>query len=132
MGPDLSLIVIPNNLLGTLQALKSFFNISLKREEVVSKPLELDLGVWVLFGFIGQNTVTEGPRNGYTTIKGFYGHFGFTGIRNYYEQKGYDFFEVGANRKFDKTIPTSFGGTSGGGLWQVHLMPLDAGGYKMA
>ena len=131
VGPDLSIVIIPNNLLGTLKALKSFFNISLKREEAISNPLELDVGVWVLFGFIGQKTVTEGPASGYTTIKGFYGQFGFTGIRNYYEQKGHDFLEVVADRKFDKTLPTTFGGTSGGGLWQVHLTQLNEGGYKI-
>ena len=98
---------------------------------MISSPLELDVGVWVLFGFIGQKTVTEGPASGYTAIKGFYGQFGFTGIKNYYEQKGYDFFEVVADRKFDKTLPTTFGGTSGGGLWQVHLMQLNERGYKI-
>ncbi len=44
-GPDLSIIILPNNLLGTFKARKSFFNIPQKREEVLVNPLQLDLGV---------------------------------------------------------------------------------------
>jgi hypothetical protein len=131
VGPDLSIIILPNNLLGTLKARKSFFNISQKREEVLVNPLQLDLGVWVLFGFLQEKTVTEGPKGGYAIVKGFHGQFGFTGITKYYEQGEYDFWEVGVDYKFNEALPITFGGTSGGGLWQVHVTGSKEDGFQV-
>jgi len=130
-GPDLSLITLPNSEIGILKAKKSFFNISQKREDVLTNPLELDVGVWVLFGFVEEKTVTEEPKYGYTHVKGFYGLFGFTGITKYYEQEGYDFWEVGVDYKFNSTLPNTFGGTSGGGLWQVHVAGSKKDGFQI-
>lgn len=121
-GPDLSVVILPTNLLGTFKAAKSFYNISNKREEVLRASLDLDVGVWILFGFIDEQTIVEGPDRGFTTIKGFRALCGATGIAKAYVRGNYDFLEVGAQCGDGKSLPLSYGGASGGGLWRVQLM----------
>ena len=121
-GPDLSVVILPATLLGTFKATKSFYNISNKREEVLQSSLDLDVGVWILFGFIDEQTIAEGPDRGFTIIKGFHGLCGATGIAKAYIRGDYDFLEVGAQCGDSKLLPVSYGGASGGGLWRVQLI----------
>ena len=121
-GPDLSVVILPTNLLGIFKAKKSFYNISHKREEVLQSSLDLDVGVWILFGFPDEQTIAEGPDRGFDVVKGFHGLCGATGVAKAYMQGDYDFLEVGAQCGDNKLLPVSYKGVSGGGLWRAHLI----------
>lgn len=50
----------------------------------------------------------------------------FSGIRSAYERNGYDYLEPSAKLALS-AVPSSFGGVSGGGLWEVRLSKTPAG-----
>lgn len=49
-GPDLAVLVLPSVNLGQIKALKSFYNLSVRRDRILSDPPENDMGVWFLCG----------------------------------------------------------------------------------
>jgi len=59
---DLSVIIIPDNLLGSLRAYKSFFNISIKRNDILQNGVIINDGIWALCGFPGEFETSEEPQ----------------------------------------------------------------------
>jgi hypothetical protein len=47
-GPDLGILVPPPDVLATLRAKKSFYNISKRQERMLERPEPLEHGLWVL------------------------------------------------------------------------------------
>lgn len=121
-GPDLSVIILPNTSLGTLMARKSFYSLSRKRTDVLQNPLDYDVGIWLLCGYPDEQTTTEESNRGYDVVKGFHGLCGGTGIEKAYVRGDYDFLEVSVRYRENEMLPESFGGVSGGGLWQAQLL----------
>lgn len=122
-GPDLSVIILfPSSFLATLEARKSFYDLSRKREEILRKPLDNDLGVWMLCGFPDELTTVEESTRGHESVRGFRGICGAIKVENDYERRGYDFLELSVSYGRDIRPPSTFGGVSGGGLWQVRLI----------
>ncbi len=121
-GPDLAVIILPQGPLGTIKALKSFYNLSFKRDKILTKPLPNDIGIWFLCGFIDERTIEKRHTQGFDTLKGFYAQFSASGIEKEYISQDYDYLKTVAHYKPERDLPMSFGGTSGGGLWQVPLL----------
>jgi len=121
-GPDLAVITLPQGPLGTIKALKSFYNLSFKRDKILTKPLPNDIGIWFLCGFIDERTIEKRHTQGFDTLKGFYAQFSASGIEKEYTSQDYDYLKTVAHYKPERDLPMSFGGTSGGGLWQVPLL----------
>jgi len=121
-GPDLAVIILPQGPLGTIKALKSFYNLSFKRDKILTKPLPNDIGIWFLCGFIDERTIEKRHTQGFDTLKGFYAQFSASGIEKEYTSQDYDYLKTVAHYKPERDLPMSFGGTSGGGLWQVPLL----------
>jgi hypothetical protein len=148
-GPDLSFLHIPRNAIpGVIKAKKSFFNICSHRELNSQQPLGNDFGVWFICGFPDEFTKVEESSRGFDEVRGFWGLCVPTsGISrevtieqsvNYFyslmelKQLGnstspivsgrFDYFELPVIecRIGDKGL-SSYGGVSGGGLWQVPL-----------
>ena len=61
-GPDLGLIIFPPIHAGTIKSLKSFYNLGLRREQVLHNPPGNDIGLWFLCGFIDEFTTDDQPR----------------------------------------------------------------------
>lgn len=118
-GPDLGIINLPQATIGSIKALKSFYNIDTKRDRMLQNPPENDLGVWCICGIPDIETRTAEPEKGFDQVKAFLEFCGFGGVRKEYAFGEYDYFdfEVQYNDRTDS--PLSFGGVSGGGLWQV-------------
>ena len=63
------------------------------------------------------------PNRGFKSIKGYRGLCGISGIRKEYESSGYDYLEMAIQyESHNQDLPMSFGGVSGGGVWQVSLI----------
>lgn len=121
-GPDLGMLILPPAEVGGLKALKSFYNLSLRREQILSNPPHCNEGIWFLCGFAGELTAKKPPEAGFAHVKGFRGMCGAGGVKRQYSVGDFDYcdFEVGYGGISEP--PESFGGFSGGGLWQVPLM----------
>ena len=121
--PDLSFIHLPASTLGTIKAIKSFYNIGTKKESTLQEPLEKDIGVWFICGFPDE-LKKEGEKSirGFDSATGFYGLCGATsGVSNEYIENDFDYIEVPVSCGTADVIPSNYGGVSGGGLWQVPL-----------
>ena len=129
-GPDLSFIRLPDYSLGTLRARKSFYNLSFHREKVLQNPLDYRFGLWMPLGFPEELTKIGESVNGFSILKDFHMLGGATGIENAYVRGDYDYLEVSCHYRKDEELPMSFGGFSGGGLWQVPLLELEKDNIK--
>jgi hypothetical protein len=117
-GPDLGLLLIPAEV-GKIGAVKSFYNLSRRRDQILSNPPPVDQGAWLLCGMAAEWTSDGAPELGYQIVKEFHGICG-AGIVTA-ERQGENFDYIDFEAKYNKAYegPQSFKGFSGGGLWQV-------------
>jgi hypothetical protein len=120
-GPDLGAVILPAPIAATLSSKKVFYNLDLRREKLLNNPPPRDFGVWFVNGFVDERTVTAPGVDGYSSVRGFFNlsaaggpdeEASVVGEFDYYEMP---VFYPGPN------IPRSFGGMSGGGLWQMEI-----------
>lgn len=120
-GPDLGIIVLPHPVVGQIKAIKSFYNLSLWQDKILSNTPKNHLGIWFLCGIPAEMVNTEEPSKGFKTVKSFTVFCGAAGVDKEYTRGEYDYLEVDAHYNEVNQIPISFQGISGGGLWQVTL-----------
>ena len=131
-GPDIGLITLSKTNIGRLQAEKSFYNIDKRIERFRNGFIQSDRGFWFTCGFPGEFEVAGKPESGFAGIQGYQGLFGISGIRREYDNIGYDYIEMSIEYgSFSPTLPASFGGLSGSGVWQV-LLRENSGGHLVA
>lgn len=126
-GPDLAFIVLPNSHIGRIEATKSFYHLSHKREKMLSKPPDFDRGLWFICGVPDEQTTEERSERGFDSLKGFHALYGATFVTRSYLHGEYDYFELKVRCGSDKGLPLTYGGVSGGGLWQVPLTRTEKG-----
>ena len=78
-GPDLGAVILGLSIAGTIAAKKTFYNLDLRRKQMLEQPLHLRDGFWIANGFIDEKTVEESGRDGYRMVKGFYNYSGAGG-----------------------------------------------------
>jgi hypothetical protein len=119
-GPDLALLEIPSNLVGTIMARKSFLNLARRRSMLPSHPPQTEKTLWAVMGLVGQKSSVElldKARTAIATIRGE-AFFGVTCTAE--QRREYDYLTVYAKTTL-REVPSTFGGISGGGLWEVAL-----------
>ena len=108
-GPDLVFLRIPAERLGTLKAYKSFYNLSIDRPH-----LELDcIKTIAVMGTPGE-MAEKWPRYAVLEVTAFY-------LEAYprITRKGkFDYLDYTVDMSFPG-VPSTFGGVSGGGLWEI-------------
>ncbi len=120
-GPDLAFVEIkPSEHLDQLHASRAFFNLGFYREAGLNLRLSERHGM-VITGFHHEDHTTEENKDGFSVVKGFRGFAGLTRIERFREHDGYDLCDVTVDYSLDKSLPHSFGGYSGGGLWNIVL-----------
>jgi hypothetical protein len=118
-GPDLAFIRIPDSeFLHAILPRKSFFDICSSAEKKFAEAGKSD-GIMVFSGFPEADRFDGQPELGFDIVHGLIGYGFITGREHEEEREGYDYIEVGASYAGDNKPPVSFGGVSGGGLWQV-------------
>ena len=121
-GPDVAVIVLPQNQVGALKAEKTFYNIDKRRERFAETVLEKDRGFWFTSGVIGETEQTVGPTRGFSSVKGYMGLCGTAANPEESESGGYDYIEMQVDYSVpNPELPGSFGGCSGAGVWQVPM-----------
>ncbi len=122
-GPDLGAVILAPSIAAAIAAKKTFYNLDSRREQLLHTPPDLHDGVWFVHGFVGERTVEEPGRDGYSLIKGFYSFSGAGGPDELPVPIGnHDYFAFPVSYDARSVAPNSFGGMSGGGLWQVTLI----------
>ena len=112
-GPDLVFLRVPNEYVGRIQAVKSFYSLDRDRPKV-----KLAVEVLILMGApgeFGKYTSKHVELN----INGFF----FDPNALPYRHGDFDYLDSKEDTKFSG-VPKNFGGVSGGGLWRVQIFCL--------
>lgn len=118
-GPDLGAILLAPTIAGTIAAKKSFANLDTWRDRLLSTPPDVHDGIWFTQGFLDERTAVSQDADGGTTTR-FYNWTGFGGPDGPVERDGFDYFEFPVTGDRSE-VPASWGGMSGGSVWQVQL-----------
>jgi len=137
VGPDLGAVILAPGIASGVAAIKTFYNLDTQRERMLYNPPGLGDGVWVAQGFLEERTVVTPNPDGRGFTKGFYNFSGVGGPEFGDRIDEFDYFEFPVSEAATQDSPRSWGGMSGGGLWQimlkregdgvVHLPPLLSG-----
>ena len=123
-GPDLGAVMLAPPIAGSIGSIKSFFNLDKRRDQMLHKPPDMRIGVWVAQGFIAENTIVTRLPDGTVTRVTFNGDglFGYPNITENID--GYDYLDYPVSplaRQQTPSLPCSWGGMSGSGLWHIPL-----------
>ena len=125
-GPDLALLQFAPTHAGALGARKSFLDLRQQQARLAQRPPRMKKGLWAVTGMVGELSHTThdertNTTTAYTNAQAFIGPSEET-----YDRDGYDYVDLGVNLKLPG-VPQSFGGTSGGGLWQIEVSKKASG-----
>jgi hypothetical protein len=122
-GPDLAFIRLPESAGFThqLRASKSFYNLTLDPKNRMKEALD-NTGFMAFVGYVAEQITDAPPESGFPAVRRIQGYAFLTGPEKYHAQNGFDYVDVGCNRVLCPTMPKSFGGVSGGGLWRFDVL----------
>lgn len=118
-GPDIALIEISVNDAATIGATKSFLDLKVQRDSLKENPLKEDKGLFAVVGMVGEKSEIR-PRADGAIVARLGGDAFFGGLDGRKEMGSWDYFDLSANSSLPG-IPKSFGGVSGGSVWQLDL-----------
>ena len=93
----------------------------MRKDELLINPPEENLGIWFAQGFVEELTKIDTDIRKPVTVKSFCQFSAAGGIDRYEEIDKFDYYNFPIDRELQDTSPKCYGGTSGGGLWQVTL-----------
>jgi len=123
--PDLAFIGLHPPDIGTIKAYKQFVNLSAERERVLPKPLGLKEGAWFIWGAAGYRNTIEPPEGALKPIIGLHGLCGPGLAVNETIDSEHDYVDIQVNYGEGYETPKTFGGYSGGGIWQIRIEGID-------
>jgi hypothetical protein len=125
IGPDLAVIILAPHIAGALAAKKSFYNLEMRRDQLLNNPPDIRDGAWFAQGFLEERTsIRPDPfESGFT--KYFYNFTGVGSPEKVEQIDAFDYFDFPVSYDARPTAPVSWGGMSGGGLWQVQLKRVE-------
>jgi hypothetical protein len=119
-GPDMALMKIPSSFIPTISAHKSFLNFALRKENFQTAPPTIENGLWAVTGMVGEFSEIQDHPETRRLEAHVHGEAFFSVVQDTHEHGGFDFFDLGADLRLTG-VPSSFGGISGGGLWEIKL-----------
>jgi hypothetical protein len=129
-GPDLAFIHLGIPDIGTIRASKSFHAVLPDRDELLSSPPPIDFGVWFMCGAAGERTKTVSFDSGFRQSLVFQLDCGVCEIEKEHRTQDHDYLEALVSYGEQTDPPNTFGGMSGGGLWQVTFVQSADGSIK--
>jgi hypothetical protein len=125
-GPDLALLELGRPFVSTIAAYKSFVNLPRQRETVPAPVLGADKKFWAITGMVGLFSEFHDYPDRKIIEANVEGRAFFSGILETYQRNGHDFLDAGTKLELPG-VPASFGGVSGGGLWEIGLSMTKSG-----
>jgi len=119
-GPDVAILKIPSPFIPTISAHKSFLNLDLQKENYRTSPPTIENRLWAVTGMVGELSEIQDHPETRTTEGHVHGEAFFSVVHDRHERNGFDYFDLGADLSLSG-VPSSFGGVSGGGLWEIKL-----------
>jgi len=125
-GPDMALLKLAPSDVATIKAHKSFLNLQQQKAALAENPPIIGKGLWAVTGMVGEFTEVQSNPNLRAVTCHIHGEAFISAVQQTHERNGYDYFDLGAQLELPGT-PSSFGGVSGGGLWQIRLLKSKSG-----
>jgi hypothetical protein len=119
-GPDIALLRLATAFVPTITAHKSFLNLARQKESLASCPPVTENGLWAVTGMVGEFSEFQAHPQAKIIEGHVHGSAFITSVQQAHQRGEYDYFDLGANLQLPGA-PSSFGGVSGGGLWEVKL-----------
>ena len=121
-GPDLGFILLPptSSVVSEAKARKSFYNLANDPGNRMGSALKNE-GFVAFVGLVAEEQKELQPTLGFKSVTGLFGYAFLTGVEKAFEKDSHDYLEVAADRSLCPTVPKSFGGVSGGGLWRFFV-----------
>jgi hypothetical protein len=124
-GPDLALLEIPPPFVSTIAAHKSFLNLSQQRTTFASRQPVTGKELWAVTGMVGEFSKVQNSQEERIIDADIQARAFFSVLQQTHEHNEYDYIDLSAK---DLTgVPSSFGGVSGGGLWDIYLSITKSG-----
>jgi hypothetical protein len=117
-GPDIALLRLAPPVIPTITARKSFLNLARQKEALTSCSPATENGLWAVTGMVGEFSEFQSHPETRTIEGHVHGTAFFSSVQQVHQRDGYDYFDLGANLQLPG-VPLSFGGVSGGGLWEI-------------
>jgi hypothetical protein len=122
-GPDLALLELSPNDAATIEARKSFLDLTVQRNGLDENPLKEDKGLFAVVGIVGEKSDVATREDG-AVVANLRGDAFFGSLDKRTEFGDWDYFDLSANSSLPH-VPKSFGGVSGGAVWQINLEMKD-------
>jgi hypothetical protein len=130
-GPDIGLIALPIQDISYLKSRKVFYNVNKRKRSHGVTPLDTKTGFWLTCGFPGEWEQSRTSDNADTVLKSYGALCGSSSISKEYVANGYDYLEINVDcSSANPELPSSFGGLSGAGVWQMPLVKNQVGEIK--
>lgn len=126
-GPDIGAVLLSPSIVSGLAARKSYYNLGLRREQILSDPPDNQKGIWIVQGFIEEMTRLNPNPFPHERVMSFCQYSAGGGIGSYILRDNHDYYDFPlqksrSNLRIEPSsgdIPYNFAGCSGGGLWHV-------------
>jgi hypothetical protein len=121
IAPDLAFIKLGINDASTIRVHKVFSNMELHSRIVKQHRPSTQEGIWFVCGSVLEQATKQIGGSVFEFIHTYKTYSFEVRFGNLIQPNGFDYVDVTYNYPFYKNPPESFGGISGGGLWQVIL-----------
>ncbi len=121
---DIAFIHLPLNLIGWIEAGREFWNLELNSGRVLNNDY-LNDGIWIISGAIAENVKEKQSEGRFKTNYIIENKIWLCEFEKEIQNEGCDKIDVLIEFLKVGYLPDSFGGTSGGSLWQI---PIDLKG----
>lgn len=118
-APDIAFIPIPSPDFSSLKSSSNVFDLDLGRDRYLSATVS-NFGINVVAGIIEEMT-KPAADTGSRKILSVKGLINVGGARISDPENGFDIVHMSPEAAPDGSLPESFGGTSGGGLWEIFV-----------
>jgi hypothetical protein len=125
-GPDLAFIRLPiaGPFIDQIKGKKSFWPLTKNPSQHLERGRSNNVFAAVS-GFVGEETRDGEPESGFPQVKRLQGYAFIGGPSARRVVNSWDFIDVDGYRATCPTMPSSFGGVSGGGLWTFGIDRCD-------
>lgn len=130
-GPDIALIVLPPQVAKSLEARKSFYNLTIRKDDLLANSIEEKQGLWFAQGFVEERTKIDTDIRKPATVKSFCIFSAAGGPEVYEVSNEFDYYKFPIDTELQDSSPKNYGGISGGGLWQVILKENENKGIEI-
>jgi hypothetical protein len=127
-GPDLALLEIPPPQLTTISAYKSFLSFEQQLADLSENPPVIENSFWAMYGLVGEFSKVSVDHKRRIDVELVARAF-FGGVTQTHWIEGFDYYDAGVELWLPG-VPSSHGGMSGGGLWEVGISISKSGDYS--